>query len=249
MPPKLKPVRSAYAVPLKVVLFGASGMVGQGVLRECLADPRVEAVLSIARTASLINHPKFSEIILKNIESDLTSDLKITGWNACFFCLGTPSAGKTEKQYRRVTHDLTLSVASFLSKHNPQMTLIYVSGLGADSTEKKSPLMWARVRGQTENALQRLPFRRVLILRPGIILPMHGIQSKTATYRRLYTIFKPILRLARFVLPNFISSTEQIGRAMIEAAETGVNKPILGPSDFEELARRSPIALTQGTKL
>jgi uncharacterized protein YbjT (DUF2867 family) len=218
-----------------ILVFGATGMVGQGVLRECLEDPDVKSVSSIGRTPTGVTHHKFQEIILGDLWDYTPVESKLSGFDACFFCLGTPSAGKSEVEYRHVTYDLTLTAAATLSRLNPQMTFIYVSGEGADSSEK-SRVMWARVRGQTENALFRLPFKAVYVFRPGIIQPLHQIQSKTATYRIFYRLAKPILPVLRRTFPNHVSSTEQIGRAMLAVSKKGASKKILRTPDFNQIA-------------
>src|SRR5687767_4797422 len=156
---------------MDVILVGATGMVGQGVLRECLLDEGVTRVLTIGRTKTGQHHPKLREIVPSDLYNlvPLADDLR--GYDACFFCLGIASAGMSEEAYTRVTHDLTLSVAELLARLNPHMTFVYVSGAGADSTEK-GRIMWARVRGRTENAVLKLPFRRAHIFRPAGIQPM-----------------------------------------------------------------------------
>jgi uncharacterized protein YbjT (DUF2867 family) len=160
---------------MRVILFGTTGMVGQGVLRECLLDPRVEKVLSIGRSKSGERHPKLEEADISDFDS-----LDLSAYDACFFCLGVSSAGMSEEDYRRVTYDLTLDVAKKIA--TPRMTFIYVSGAGTDSTER-GRTMWARVKGATENALLKLPFKAAYMFRPGVIQPLHGISSRTTSYR------------------------------------------------------------------
>jgi uncharacterized protein YbjT (DUF2867 family) len=163
---------------VKVVLFGATGMVGQGVLRECLLDADVEGVLAIVRNSSLPKHEKLREIVHQDV-SDLSAiEDRLSGFDACFFCLGVSAVGMKEEAYRRLTYDLTISVARTLAKLNPPMTFIYVSGAGTDSTERGS-LMWARVKGRTENALLQMPFKAAYLFRPAYIQPLHGIRTKT----------------------------------------------------------------------
>lgn len=216
---------------MDVVLFGASGMVGQGVLRECLLDSDVHRILSIGRTVTGLQHPKLREIVRTNLYdySDLESDL--TGYDACFFCLGTSAAGKTEAEYRRVTYDLTLAAAATLARLNPQMTFIYVSGSGTDSSEQ-GRTMWARVKGATENALLRLPFKAAYMFRPAAILPMHGETSKTRLYRIAYGITRPLLPLLTRLVPGYITTTEILGRTMIDAVRNGAPSPVLEAPDF-----------------
>jgi uncharacterized protein YbjT (DUF2867 family) len=219
---------------MKVILFGATGMVGQGVLRECLLDADVETVLAVGRNSLGQAHPKLRELI----DSDLyTLDRKaseVQGFDACFFCLGTSSFGMSEEAYRRVTFDLTLAVANTLVKLNPQMTFIYVSGQNTDSTEKGRS-MWARVKGATENALLRLPFKAAVMFRPGGIEPMHGIKSKTASYELLYSLTRPLWPVLRRCFPKYVTGTEQIGRAMLKVVKTSAPKSILETTDINAL--------------
>ncbi|MEA2339657.1 MAG: hypothetical protein QOE82_3664 [Thermoanaerobaculia bacterium] len=214
-----------------VILFGASGMVGQGVLRECLLDPDVHRVLSIGRTVTGLQHPKLREIARSNLYdySDIESEL--TGYDACFFCLGISAAGMSEADYRRITYDLTLAAATTLARLNPQMTFIYVSGSGTDSSEQ-GRTMWARVKGATENALLRLPFKAAYMFRPAGIQPMHGERSKTRLYRFLYAVTKPISPLLTRLMPKSITTTEILGRTMIDVARNGAPNPILEAADF-----------------
>jgi uncharacterized protein YbjT (DUF2867 family) len=219
---------------MDVVLFGATGMVGQGVLRECLLDPDVRRVLSIGRGATGQQHPKLREIVRDNLFdfTDIASDL--SGYDACFFCLGVSAAGKTEDEYRRVTYDITLAAATVLAQCNPGMTFIYVSGSGTDSTEH-GRTMWARVKGSTENALLRLPFKAAYMFRPAGIQPMHGETSKTRLYRVFYVIARPLMPLLKRLLPTYMTTTEQIGRAMIAAARNGAPTTILETEDINAL--------------
>ncbi len=219
---------------MKILLFGATGMVGQGVLRECLLDSDVELVQTIGRKATGQVNSKLKEVEHADLWNYDKIYHQLTGFDACFFCLGTPSFRKSELDYRRITHDLTLAAARILSKLNPRMTFIYVSGEGADSSED-GPVMWARVRGRTENALQALPFHSVYIFRPGVIQPLHGIKSKTFLYRSFYTLAKPLIPLLRKAFPGKISTTEQIGRAMLKVAKSGADRPILKTPDFERV--------------
>jgi uncharacterized protein YbjT (DUF2867 family) len=219
---------------MKVVLFGASGMVGQGVLRECLLDPGVESVLAIGRSATGQHHAKLREILRDDlfVYSDLEADL--TGYDACFFCLGVSSAGMSEEAYRRITYDLTLAAADVLVRRNPGMTFIYVSGTGTDSSEH-GRVMWARVKGATENALLRLPWKAAYMFRPGVIRPLHGARSKTRLYRALYVVAAPLLGALQALAPRHVTTTEQIGRAMLKAARDGASKTILETADINRL--------------
>ncbi|MGC2289278.1 MAG: epimerase [Thermoplasmata archaeon] len=221
---------------MKVILFGATGMVGQGVLRECLLDPRVDSVLCVGRTSAGQTAEKLQEILLQNL-ADLTAiEERLRGLDACFFCLGVASAGMSEADYRRVTYDLTVGVGQTLARLNPGMTFVYISGAGTDSTEHGRSL-WARVKGQTENALLRMPFKAAYMFRPGVIQPLHGIHSKTGSYRFLYVLMWPFIPIAKALAPNSVTTTERMGRAMIQVALQGPPMHILGTREINELAK------------
>jgi len=226
---------------MKVILFGASGMVGQGVLRECLLDPDVEAVLSIGRSASGQQHARLRELRHADFSDFAPVAGELGGYDACLFCLGVSAAGMKEDDYRRVTHGFTLAAAEVLVKQTPAMTFIYVSGTGTDSTEQGRS-MWARVKGATENALGKLPFKAAYMFRPGIIQPLHGIKSKTSLYRTFYTLAAPLLPVARALFPRHVITTEEVGRAMIEVARHGWDKPLLENGDIAQAARRGRTA-------
>lgn len=220
---------------MRVLLFGVSGMVGQGVLRECLLDAGVDEVIAIGRSATGQRHAKLREIVRADLFHYTDIEDQLTGFDACFFSLGVTSSGMTESDYERITYQLTLAAAETLSRLNPQMTFVYVSGQGTDSTER-GRLMWARVKGRTENALLRLPFAAAYMFRPGFIQPLHGITSRTRLYRVFYVIFKPLIPLLRRAFPNQVLTTEQIGRAMLAAARHGYTKRVLEPRDIRALA-------------
>ena len=219
---------------MRVILFGASGMVGQGVLRECLLDPEVTAVLSIVRSSTGQQHAKLREIVHKDFLDFSSIETELSGFDACFFCLGVSSAGMSEENYRRVTYDITLAAAQTLVKLNPNMTFVFISGAGTDSSER-GRTMWARVKGQTENALLRLPFKAAYMFRPGVIVPLHGIKSRTMLYRVPYAVLGPILPLLKRLFPKYVTTTEKLGRAMLIAAKRGAPKPVLESSDINEL--------------
>jgi uncharacterized protein YbjT (DUF2867 family) len=221
---------------MKVILFGASGMVGQGVLRECLLDPRVKKVLGVGRSASGSAHEKLGELVLSDLSRIADAADALQGYDACFFCLGVSSAGMTEQRYTEITFDLTLAVANTLVALNPGMTFIYVSGAGTDSGEQGRS-MWARVKGRTENALLLLPFRAAFMFRPGAIQPLHGIRSKTRLYQLFYTLTGPLLPLLKRIMPGQITTTEQVGRAMIELALYGGQKRVLETPDINSIRR------------
>jgi uncharacterized protein YbjT (DUF2867 family) len=221
---------------MKVILFGATGMVGQGVLRECLLDEGVERVLAVARRSSGLEHEKLRELVLTDFFDYSAAEKELAGYDACFFCLGVSSAGMTEADYAHVTYDLTLAAARTLARLNPGMTFNYVSGAGTDSSEK-GRLMWARVKGRTENDLMRLGFKAVCLFRPAFIQPMHGIVSKTSLYRLFYAVLGWLFPLFKLVIPDYVTTTEQVGRAMIRAAKYGVLHPIVENRDINELSK------------
>src|SRR3984885_10417769 len=219
---------------MNVILFGATGLVGQGVLRECRLDPDVQQVLSIARPPSGPHHENLHELIHANFFDYSEVESQLTGLDACFFSLGVSSAGMDEAKYTHLTYDLTLSAATTLAKLNPQMTFIYVSGAGTDSSERGRS-MWARIKGKSENDLLKLPFKAAYMFRPGAIQPMHGIRSKTKLYQAFYSILGPIMPLLKSTFPQYITTTEQLGRAMLRVAKNGFSKPILETKDVDSL--------------
>jgi len=220
---------------MKVLIFGATGMVGQGVLRQCLLDPDVQLVVTLGRTPSSagnpgLREPRLREIVHPNLEDLSAIESELSGFDACFFALGISSGGMKEADYDRVTYGLTLAAAEPLSRLNPRMTFIYVSGTGTDGSEK-GRVMWARVKGRTENALLRLPFSAYMF-RPGIIQPLDGIQSKTPVYRIAYALMKPLLPFLRWALPNQVLTTREIGQGMLAVAKRGYAKRILETKDI-----------------
>jgi uncharacterized protein YbjT (DUF2867 family) len=216
---------------MKVLLFGATGMVGQGVLRECLLDPDVTEVVTLGRTATGMRHAKQREIVHRDMFDYAPIEGELTGFDACFFCLGVSSFRMSEADYARLTYDLTMAAARTLARLNPQMTFVYVTGVGSDSTEQGRS-MWARVKGRTENALLRLPFKAAFMFRPGAIVPMHGVRSKTALYQAMYSLTRPVLPALQRVFPNAIVTTEQVGRAMLALAKRGAPGAILESRDI-----------------
>jgi len=220
---------------VNVILFGATGMVGRGVLRECLLDAEVTKVLSIGRSSTGQKHEKLRELLHKDFTDFSALERELTGYDACFFCLGVSSAGMNEADYARVTYDFTLAAARVLAKANPQMTFIYVSGTGTDSSEKGRS-MWARVKGRTENALLALPFKATFMFRPGVIQPMHGVASRTKLYRVIYAISAPLFPVLKTVFPKAITTTERVGRAMLAVARRGFSKRLLENADINAIA-------------
>lgn len=219
---------------MKVILFGATGMVGQGVLRECLRDTQVERVLTVGRSATGANDQKLREMTRKDLFDYSGVEPELAGYDACFFCLGISSAGMSETDYRHITYDLTLTAAKVLARLNPQMTFVYVSGQGTDSSEM-GRVMWARVKGATENALLKLPFKAAYMFRPGIIRPLHGVRSKTALYQSFYTVFGPLLGLLAWISPDSLTTTEQVGKATLTVAREGAPKHLLDNKDINRL--------------
>lgn len=209
-------------------------MVGQGVLRECLLDPDVNKVLSVGRSRIRQVDPKIEEIIQKNLFDFSKIDSRLTGYDACFFTLGVSAFRMSEADYTHLTYDLTLSIATTLASLNPSMTFIYVSGAGTNSSETGGQ-MWAKVKGRTENALLKLPFKAAYMFRPGFIQPLHGITSKTGLYRAIYTVITPLSPLLRR-FPGFATTTERLGRAMLAVAKNGYRKAILESADINATA-------------
>jgi uncharacterized protein YbjT (DUF2867 family) len=219
---------------MKVILFGATGMVGQGSLRECLLDPGVETILAVGRSPTGQRNAKLREIQHNNFFDYSAIESELGGFDACFFCLGVSSVGMSEASYRHLTYDLTLAAATALSRLNPGMVFIYVTGQGTDSTEQ-GWLMWARVKGKTENDLRKLPFKAAYMFRPAAIQPLHGIRSKTAWYQTIYVMAAPVLTLLHRVAPKYVTTTEQLGRAMIKVARSGYPRAVLESEDINRL--------------
>lgn len=222
---------------MNVVIFGATGMVGSGVLRECLHDPRVNAVVALGRSETGLTHPKLRELVHADFfdYSAIRGDLG--GFDACFFCLGVSAMGMSEERYHRLTYDLTVAAAEALTELNPGLVFCYVSGVGADSSER-GRFMWARVKGKTENRLLGMPFEAAHMFRPGYIQPVKGVRSKTALYRAIYAVAAPAYPLLRRLLPNRVTTTADVGRAMIAVAADSHPKPIIDVRDINRLAAR-----------
>ncbi len=220
---------------MRVILFGATGMIGSGVLIECLEDPRVTSVLVVGRSPCSVTHPKLREILHDDF-TDYTAIIdQLAGHDACFFCLGVSSAGMSEEKYHYLTYELTLSAVEVLAGLNSGMTLCYVSAAGADSTEQ-GRIMWARVRGKIENRLLVL-FKAAYMFRLAYIQPLKGVRSKTFLYRAAYAIAGPLYPILRRVAPGQVTTTENVGRAMIQVAATGYRKQIIDSHAINELAR------------
>jgi uncharacterized protein YbjT (DUF2867 family) len=211
---------------MKVILFGATGMVGQGVLRECLRDDGVEGVLAVGRGPTGLTHPKLRELVRKDLFEVDGVEAELQGYDACFFCLGVSAAGMSEADYTRLTFDLTLGWARALARINPAMTFVYVSGAGTGGKA-----MWARVKGRTEEALLAL-FPSAYMVRLSALRAMNGEVSKTRWTRISYTLFRPLLPLIHAIAPGAVITTEELGRAMIRAAREGAPKRVLESRDL-----------------
>jgi uncharacterized protein YbjT (DUF2867 family) len=221
---------------MNVLIFGATGMVGQGVLRESLLDPGVESVLTIGRTLTGVQNPKLKEIAHTDMWEYASLEDRLAGFDACFFCLGASSAGMKPEDYERLTYGITMAAAETLARLNPRMTFIYVSGAGTDSSER-GRTMWARVKGKTENDLLRLPFHAAYMFRPGFIEPRNGATSKTKAYRLTYSLVKPLMPVIRSLFRSSILTTEEVGLAMIKAVRRGAPKQILEIKDIQSLLK------------
>ncbi len=219
---------------MKLIIFGATGMVGQGVLREALLNDQVEEVLTVGRGAVATTHAKLRDRILADLTNLAAVRAELAGYDACLFCLGVSSTGMSAADYERITYDLTLSVANTLAEITPDLTFCYVSGAGTDGSERGRP-RWARVKGRTENALLALPLRAYMF-RPGFIQPRHGIVSKTPLYRVVYRLTGPLLPLLRRAFPKIVTTTEELGRAMLGVASNGWSTHILETADINAAA-------------
>lgn len=222
---------------MNVLLFGATGMVGKGVLLECLRDTGVISIVAIGRTASGLSDPRLREIALADLTNFAGLESVFAAADACFYCLGVSSVGMSEPDYTRISYDYPLAAAEALGRAHSGATFIYVSGAGTDSSEQ-GRTMWARVKGRTENALLRLPLHSFLF-RPGFIQPLDGIRSRTRLYSFIYALTAPITPLAARLAPNYILTTRQIGRAMLAVARNGAPTPVLEVRDIRHLAASS----------
>ncbi|MCH8123983.1 MAG: epimerase [Bacteroidetes bacterium] len=219
---------------MNVILFGATGMVGAGVLMECLDDPRVESVLAVGRRPCAVAHPKLRELIRSDLFDYGDATNHFLNLDACFFCIGVTAVGMSEAAYHRVTYDLTVAVAESLLDLNPALTFCYVSGEGTDSTER-GRLMWARVKGKTENQLLRMALNAYMF-RPGFIQPLRGVRSSTRLYQVIYTVLRPFYPLLKRLLPKHVTTTVNIGRAMIRVAAQGYTQFVLENPHINSLA-------------
>lgn len=221
---------------MNVVIFGATGMVGRGVLLECLDDPRIERVLSLVRRATGLAHPKLREIVHDDFFRYDGLEAEFARLDACFFCLGVSSIGMSEREYHRVTYELTLAAAAALAATaDGRLVFCYVSGEGTDSSER-GRVRWARVKGKTENAIRRMPFKAAFMFRPGYIQPLRGIRSKTRWYQAVYDMTGRLYPVLRQVLPRHMTTTVNIGRAMIRVAADGYPSAILDSAEINRAA-------------
>ena len=218
----------------RLVIFGATGMVGAGALMAAVADPRVSSVLGVARSATGRAHPKLRERLLADVFAVEALASEFAACDACLFCLGVSSVGLREADYTRITFDGTLAVARVMAGANPRMTFCYVSGAGTDSSEQ-GLAMWARVKGKTENALLALPFAAAYMFRPGFIQPLDGIRSKTGWYQALYSVSAPLYPVIHKLAPGFTTTTRHLGRALVEAAVAAAPAPVLESRDINAL--------------
>jgi uncharacterized protein YbjT (DUF2867 family) len=222
---------------MKVVIFGATGMVGQGVLLECLRDPGVETILTVVRKPSgsrppnFPNQEKIRELVHADFQDFTAIEPELIGLDACFFCLGAGSSGMSEADYTRITYGITVAAIRALLKASPNLTFIFISGEGSDSTEK-SRIMWARVKGKAENAVLSAGFKSAYVFRPGFIEALDGIESATPLYRKFYKFLRPLMPLLKKLMPKRITSTQQIGRAMLRVTRNGFATRILTTADL-----------------
>ena len=220
---------------MKVILFGATGMVGKGVLRQCLLDPGVEAVVSIGRKASGVSHPKFRDLVREDMFDFSVNAAEVNGFDACFFCLGVSSATMSEAEYTHLTYDLTMGWAHALARVNPAMRFLYVSGMGTGGKA-----MWARVKGRVESELLAL-FPNAIMIRLGALRPMHGERSKAPGGAVLLTLLAPLWPLLQWLWPKGVITTEELGRAMILAVRKGGPQRVLESADLVALGRPEPV--------
>jgi nucleoside-diphosphate-sugar epimerase len=219
---------------LRVLMFGASGMVGYAVLRECLQNPDVSSVLSVSRRSNNVQHPKYQELLHSDLFDLQPVAAKLAGFDACFYTIGVSSAGMKEGDYTRTTFDLTKSVFETLLPRNPAMAVVFVSGRSSDSTEK-GRVMWARVKGRAENLLLRMPFKSVTIVRLAGLVPAPGGSSSTTLYRMLYGVAAAVLPVLHKLMPDNVTTPTILGRAFIRAAQGKAPKPILESADIHAL--------------
>lgn len=221
---------------MKVIITGATGMVGKGVLLECLDHEKVEQVLVIGRNPVGMQHPKLKELIHKDFSDFSSVKDGLKNYDACFYCMGLSSVGMNEDDYKHVTYNFAMALANVLVSNNPQMTFNYVSGAGTDSSEKGRQ-MWARVKGKTENDIIKAGFRQSFMFRPGAIIPLKGIKSRTKSYQFMYDYFMWAVKLMKAIAPNSVVTTTQVGLAMVNSVLNGYSKEILQSKDIIALSQ------------
>ena len=216
---------------MRIIITGTTGMIGEGVLLECLNHPQISEILSVSRRPIGLNHPKLTEYIVKDFLSLDLNDEKLKGYDACFFCAGVSSVGMNSEEYKRITYDTTMHFANCLNP-NPDMTFIYVSGSGTDSTEK-GRIAWARIKGKTENDLMKLPFKQAFGYRIGAVIPNNN-QKRILKYYKYITWLIPLIKI---VSPNIISSIEQIAKSMIYVSQNGYKQNIIFVKDIKSISK------------
>ena len=221
---------------IKAIITGSTGMIGKALLLECLESPDVESVLAINRQPVELQHEKLTEIIHQDFFDLSSLKERLTGFNTCYFCLGISAAGLSEDKYSRITYELTMNFARTVLPLNPGIVFCYISAAGADSSEK-GRIMWARVKGKTENALLAMPFKRAYMFRPGFIQPMKGVRSRTSLYNAIYAVLKYLYPLLKG-LPQYVTSSDRLGQAMLKAVLKGYDQPILESRDINLLAAK-----------
>ena len=224
---------------INVIVTGATGMVGKGVLLECLDHPEVSEVLSIGRKSLAMNHPKLKELLHADFSEFASVAEQLKGYDACYACMGVSAAGMSEAEYTKMTYGYTMALANELVKINPEMTFTYVSGEGTDSTEKGRQ-MWARVKGKTENDIMNLGFKQAFAFRPGAIIPLRGILPSSKMYRTAIKYLKWLILAIKKIAPNSVVNTTQIGLAMINVTKRGYDKSVIRPADILILAYANP---------
>jgi len=220
---------------LKVIIFGSTGMVGKGVLYECIDSQNVESILLINRSSLNVKSPKVKEILHDDFSNFSSIENELKGYDACYFSLGVSSAGMKEEKYRTITYGYTLAAASILRKINDNMTFIYVSGAGTDTTEA-GRTMWARIKGKTENDIIKLGFKAAYMYRPGYIQPEKGIKSKTKLYNALYVVTKPLYPIFNILIPNQLTTTTKLGKSMINVTLKPYSNNIITNRDINIIA-------------
>jgi hypothetical protein len=229
-------VQSIQHIEMKVIITGSTGMVGKGVLLECLDDKRVEEVLIVNRSSLKMQHPKLKEVLLQDFNNPNSIKEQLKGYDVVFYCLGISASGLKEDEYRKITYDYTLSFAKAYQQVNSEGSFFYVSGTGTDSSEK-GRMMWARVKGKTENDLLKMGFKHALMFRPGAIRPMRGIKSRTALYQNIYTVINPFWGFLEWTMGDSLTNTSLIGQAMINGIEKGSKTVHLENKEINHLAR------------